>query len=661
MDLGTLSRQLNMSVHELRDQMRQAGFRLSPRARKVDNNVAREVIRKLSHKEVAETPTVTTVASIKVPQYITVKDFSLKLEQPVTAVIKKLLQNGVMANINEEIDFETAAIIGSEFGAEVSPEETTGVQARMGLGYVTDLIAEEPAEKLQIRPPIVAIMGHVDHGKTTLLDTVRKTNVAAGEAGAITQHIGAYQVEVPEGSKSRGSEAELGIHPRKITFLDTPGHEAFAAMRARGANVTDIIVLVVAADDSVKPQTVEVINRAKLTKIPMIVALNKIDKPGANPEKVKSDLAELGVTVEDWGGKVPMVPLSAKTGEGIDKLLEIILLTAEVEEIRANPEGKTLGTVIESHLSRGQGAVATVLVQNGTLSAGDIVVVGASFAKIRTMNDALGRKLKTAPPSTPVQITGLSGVPAVGDIMQVMPTLEEAKAIAVNLQKQERVKRLAARTAIKTDPNTKELKLILRADVQGSLEAILDALLKLDTEEVKVKVVDQGVGEISESDVAMAENTGSIILGFHTRVNPGALKLAKQKAVTIDQYEIIYELVEDITAALLSMMPIKIVETVLGRAKIKAIFRTEKNEMIVGGQIIEGKIVDKKKFRLHRDKALIGEGKIEELQQSRIEVEEVGEGKEFGVKAKIKTPIVAGDIIEIYDEVVKKASYESTK
>ena len=656
-----------MSVHELRDQMKQAGFRLSPRARKVDNNVAREIMRKLSHKEIKEEVIVSKVSKIQAPSFITVKDLSQKLEQPVTAVIKKLLQNGVMANINEEIDFETAAIIASEFGAEVEKDKQTGEQVKLGIGLVSEMIAKEEPEKLKIRPPIVAVMGHADHGKTTLLDAIRKTNVAAGEAGAITQHIGAYQVtvghlesaqadEVSHGEKIlRSAQNDKAI--RTITFLDTPGHEAFAAMRARGANVTDIIVLVVAADDGVKPQTVAVINPAKLTKTPMIVALNKIDKPGANPDRVKADLAELGITVEGWGGKVPAVPLSAKTGEGIDKLLEIILLTAEVEEIKANPEGQTLGTVIESHLSRGQGAIATVLVQNGTLNTGDAVVVGATYAKIRTMTDAAGKKIKTAAPATPAQISGLSDVPEVGDILQTTATLEEAKVIARNLQKQDRAKRLHEKKIIKADPNQKELKLIIRADMQGSLEAISDVLMKLATEEAKVKIIDQGVGEISESDVQMAENTGAVVVGFHTRVNATAAKMAKQKGVTVDLYEIIYELVEDVTQVLLSMMPVKVVETSLGRAKIKAIFRTEKSEMIVGGQVAEGKIVDKKKFRLFRDKVLIGDGKIEELQQNRIEVEEVGEGKEFGIKAKIKTPILAGDILEIYDEMVKKSNF----
>jgi len=647
MDLSTLSQQLNMSVQELRTKMRAAGFRISMKARKVDNSVAKEIMTALSGKTALAAPVDEKISSITVPEIITVKDFSAKLKQPVTAVIKKLIQNGVMATINEEIDAETAGIIAAEFGVEVSVQKEEGETAKIGLGFVYDLIAREDPKTLASRPPIVAVMGHVDHGKTTLLDTIRKTNVVGTESGAITQHIGAYQVE------SSG---------KPITFLDTPGHEAFAAMRARGANVTDIIVLVVAADDSVKPQTLEVINRAKLTKTPMIVAINKIDKPEANPDRVKSDLTSLGVTIEEWGGATPAVPVSAKTGLGLDKLLETILLVAEVEELKANPTGQTLGTVIESHLSRGHGAVATVLVQNGTLQIGDAVIVGTAYGKIRTMEDALGRKMKNVGPSQPVLISGISEVPEVGDILKVTHTAEEAKAQAINLQKLERARRLLSRPQIKADPNTRELKLILRADAQGSLGAITDALSKLGTEDVKLNIVDQKVAEINESDIALAENTRSTIIGFHTRMTPGAAKLAKQKNITVDIYDIIYELIEDVTAALLVMMPMVVVETILGKAKIKAVFRTEKDLMIVGGEVAEGKIVDKKKFRVFRDglagqgreKELVGGGKIEELQQNKIEVSEVGLGREFGLKIKARVPIKAGDVLEIFDESVKK-------
>lgn len=634
-----------MSITELRQKIRDAGFRIDPRARKIPNNVAREIVRKLSSRpQAAAAQKYTGPASIAVPAFITVKDFAAKLERPVTEVIKKLLLNGVMATINEEIDRETATIIAGEFGADVTDEKKeAGSESKMGLGYVYELIEKEDPAKLAARPPIVAVMGHVDHGKTTLLDTIRKTNVAAGEAGAITQHIGAYSVE---------------HNGKLITFLDTPGHEAFAAMRARGANVTDIIVLVVAADDSVKPQTVEVINRAKLTKIPLIVALNKIDKPGANPEKVKGDLAQLGVTVEDYGGNVPAVPLSAKTGAGIDKLLEIILLVAEVEEFKANPEGQALGAVIDSKRSQGLGPVATVLMQNGTLKVGDPVTVGTAHGKIRTMQDAAGRKLKSAPPSTAVQISGLSEVPEVGDILQVAASPDEARAKASQLLKQERAKRLSSsarlREARQEFSKERELRLILRVDGIGSLEALTDQLSSLGSEEVKLTVVDAGVGEINESDIQLAENTKSMIIGFHTRATPLAARLAAQKGIPLQQYDIIYELLENLTETLLKMMPIQIIEEILGRAKIKAVFRTEKDEQIIGGEVAEGRIVDKKKFRIWRSKVQVGTGKIEELQQSKVEVSEVKVGSEFGLKVKTSAAILVGDVLEVFDESVKK-------
>lgn len=634
-----MSGQLNIPINELRNRIREAGFRIPPRARKINNTLAREIVRKLSGRvEVKETKPLGP-SQIEIGEYITIKDFALKLNQPIVNVIKRLMENGVMATINEEIDAETAAIIGSEFGTTVEVKRQAADETKLGLGYVYELMAKEDKAKLRERPPIVAVMGHVDHGKTTLLDTIRKTNVVATEAGAITQHIGAYQVE----------------HKGKlITFLDTPGHEAFAAMRARGSNVTDIIVLVVAADDSVKPQTVEVINRAKLTKTPLIVALNKIDKSDANPERVKGDLANLGVMVEEWGGKVPAQPISAKAGTGIDKLLEIILLTAEVEELRANPDGQILGAVIDSRVSRGKGPVATVLVQNGTLNIGDAVVVGTTFGKIRSMEDALGKKLKGAMPSTPVVISGLSGVPEVGDILKVMPSLEEARQQAVNLEKQERAKRLKSRQTIKADPSKKELKIIVRADVQGSLEALMDQLSKLGSDEVKLTIVDQGVGEISESDIQLAENTQSVIIGFHTRVNALAGKHAKQRGITIDFYDVIYELVENLTEVLLSMMPMEVVKTNLGRIKIKAVFRTEKDFMIVGGEVSEGRIVDKKKFEIFRAKEHVGEGKIDELQQNKVEVNEVSIGHECGLRIKSSVPIKENDVLAVYDETVKK-------
>lgn len=662
MDFKSLSKKLNMSEHQLRQEMREAGIRVGYNVKKINNAIAREVIKKLSAEPAAPQKVDLEKGpdKISIGKYVSVKEFSEKLERPVAEVIKKLIENGVMATINEEIDADTAIIIGEEFGTEVAVEAGGSDSSKLGFGYVAEVLAKQDPKDLKARPPIVAVMGHVDHGKTTLLDAVRKTNVVQDEAGAITQHIGAYQVEVhPSGEpKSRAGEASQGTSG-KITFLDTPGHEAFAAMRARGANVTDIIVLVVAADDSVKPQTVEVINRAKLAKIPIVLAINKIDKPDANPDRVKADLAQLGVQVEEWGGKVPVAMVSAKTGKGIDELLELILLTAEMEELTANPSGEAVGAVIESHLSRGQGAVATVLVQNGTLEVGDPVVVGVASGKIRSLEDSGQNKVKKASPATPVKISGLSDVPEVGDIFRVVGSIDEAKRMAFSLKRQERVRKLRAVRAIKADRDKQELNLIIRADVQGSLEAILEALNKLESEDVKLKIVESGVGEVSESDVNLARSTDSTVISFQARINQTASKIAKQKGVTIDQYDVIYELVEDVTNALLEMMPVEVVEKDLGRAKIKAVFMTDLPMMIIGGDVAEGKIVDKKKFYIMRDKEKIGAGKIEELQTGKQDVDEVSSGKEFGLKVKVDALIKEGDLLEIFDEEVKKKELKS--
>ncbi|MGE5392331.1 MAG: translation initiation factor IF-2, partial [Candidatus Saccharibacteria bacterium] len=428
MDISTLSKQLNMPIHQLRARMSAAGFRVSPKANKIDNYLAKQVIQALSQREVKAEPKPGLNKQVTLPKVLSVKDLALKLGLDITVVMKKLIQNGVMATINEEIDYDTAAIVASDLGFEVS--EVQEATVRLGVGYVADVMEKEKAaspDQFAARPPIVAVMGHVDHGKTTLLDTIRKTKVVDTEAGRITQHIGAYQIN---------------RNGKKITFLDTPGHEAFAAMRARGANVTDIIVLVVAADDGVKPQTIEVINRAKLTSTPLIIALNKIDKPDANPERVKKELSDYGVIVEEWGGKVPVAKVAALTGEGVDELLDLILLQAEVMELKANPQGQTMGTVIESHLSRTLGSVATVLIQNGTLNLSDVVAMGKAYGKVRSMTDAVGKKLKSAGPSVAVQITGLSEVPSAGDVLKSYSSLEEAKNLALAAVKAERAKKI---------------------------------------------------------------------------------------------------------------------------------------------------------------------------------------------------------------------------
>lgn len=669
MDISTLSKQLNIPVNQLRSKMRAAGFYVSDRANKIDNQVAKQVLNTLG-KPQKTTEVETKPKQVSLPKVLTVKELAAKLGLDVTAVIKKLIQNGVMATINEEIDYDTAAIVAADLGFEVS--ETTEATTRLGLGYVAEVMKKEETDNPESfikRGPVVAIMGHVDHGKTTLLDTIRSTKVVESEAGRITQHIGAYQVEVrpKDEPKSRATPTESrgsrGIPhsvredfaSSKITFLDTPGHEAFAAMRARGANVTDIIVLVVAADDGVKPQTIEVINRAKVTQTPLIVAINKIDKPDANIERVKKELSDYGVLIEEWGGKVPIAKISAVSGLGVDDLLDLILLQAEVLDLKANPQGQTLGTVIESHMSKTLGSVATILVQNGSFNVSDIVAVGRAYGKIRSLTNAKGSKVKSAGPATPVQITGLSQVPDAGDVLKTYSSLDEAKSAATAVIKSERAKKINQSLAA-LNVKGKEINLIIKVDVGGSLEAINDAIVKLKNTEVKVNVIDSGVGEISENDILRAEAANGLVLGFHARLTPQAAKLAQTKKVVVRLYDIIYELVEDLTRQVVELMTPEVIRTDLGKAKVLAVFLSEKGRMIVGGSVMEGKIKEGSSVEIKRDSELVGQGRITELQQNKSKVKEVLKGFEFGVNIRTDVKIQEGDLFNIYEETVRKRS-----
>lgn len=639
MNLSSLSSQLNMSIQDLRLKAKEKGYFISPKANKVDNYVARKMIEAFGQpvkKTQAELDA--PKKKIKLPSFIKVRDFALLLNLPVTKVITVLITNGVMATINEEVDFDTASIVAQDLGFDVEAEADTAV-TEFGLGFLQEVLKAEKEENLKPRPPIVAIMGHVDHGKTTLLDAIRKAKVAEGESGGITQHIGAYTV------KKNG---------KMITFLDTPGHEAFSEMRARGANVTDLIVLVVAADDGIRPQTLEVINRAKFTNTPMIVAINKIDKPEANVIKVKQELAGQGVLTEEWGGKTIAVEISAKQGQGIDSLLEMILLSAEVENFRANPHGKTVGTIVESKMTQGKGATASVIVQNGTLKVGDIIAAGAAFGRVRSLDDETGKKLKEAGPSTPAQISGLSEVPQAGDILQTLATLDEAKAIAVTTQRKNQSHKIAGKQAIVGDLATKTLNLILKTDVGGSLEAIKQSIAKLKNDEVKISILQEGVGEINENDVLLASSSKAVIIGFHTKVNPKAINLAKQKKVVIDTYEVIYELIEDITSAVIKMFTPELEKIALGTAKILQVFRTEKGLMIVGGRVEQGELKKNSKIMIIRDGAELGRGEIEELQQSKVAARSIQSGDEFGIKLKTSVKILAGDLLESFEEKIKQ-------
>jgi len=640
MNLSSLSSQLNMSIQELRTKSKEKGVFISPRANKIDNYTARKLTEIFAPAVVAPVdPNAPKPIAIKIklPSFIKVRDFAELLKLPVVNVIKVLIKNGVMATINEEVDFDTASIVAQDLGFEVETEADTS-HKEFGLGFLQEVLAAEKEENLKPRPPIVTIMGHVDHGKTTLLDTIRKTKVAEGESGGITQHIGAYTVKK---------------NNKTITFLDTPGHEAFSEMRARGANVTDLIVLVVAADDGVRPQTLEVINRAKFTNTPMIVAINKVDKPEANVIKVKQELAGVGVLTEEWGGKTIACEISAKQGTGIDNLLEMILLNAELENFRANPEGKTLGTVIESKVSQGKGSTASVIVQNGTLKVGDIFAAGGTFGRIRSLEDEKGKKLKEARPSMPVQISGFSETPKAGDILQVLPTLDEAKHIAKASQKKEHGHRAAARQAIQGDLKNKTLNLIIKADTAGSLEAIKQSIVKLKNDEVKINILSEGVGEINESDVLLAASSRATVIGFRIKVNPKAESLAKQNKILLDNYDVIYELLEDITSAVIKMFTPELEKVSFGFATVLAIFRTEKGQMIIGGKVTSGELKRNSQILILRDGAELGRGEILELQQTKVAAKSIGQNEEFGMKIKTPVKILEKDQLESFEEKIK--------
>ncbi len=641
MDISSLSSQLNISVQDLRVKAREKGFFISPRANKIDNHLAKQLLEALGKipdsKNQPDTTELKPAKQIQLPGFIKVRDFAVLLNLPVTEVIKVLIRNGVMATINEEVDFDTASIVAQDLGFEVA-SEAQKEEVDFGMSFLQKILTEEKEENLKARPPIVAIMGHVDHGKTTLLDTIRKTSVAAGESGGITQHIGAYRVKKDD---------------KWITFLDTPGHEAFSEMRARGANVTDIIVLVVAADDGVRPQTLEVINRAKFSGTPMIVAINKIDKPEANIIRVKQELAGAGVLTEEWGGKTIAVEISAKQNLGLENLFEMILLTAEVENFRANPHGQTLGTIIESRVSQGKGATATVIVQNGSLKVGDIVAAGQAFGRIRSLEDEHGRKLKEAMPSVPAQISGLSELPQAGDILQVVNDLDKAKEIASITQKKLRSHKLAARK-LSGDIESKTLNLIIKADVAGSLEAIKQSIAKLKNDEVKISILGEGIGEVNDNDVLLASSSKATVIAFRAKVGPKSAALAKAKQVTIDSYEVIYELIEDVTSAVIKMFTPEIEKLVFGKGKILGIFRTEKVQMIIGGRVEEGEIKKQGKVAVWRDGAEIGTGEIMELQHNKVISKSVLAGSEFGAKIKTNLKIKEGDILESYEEKIKQ-------
>ena len=574
--------------------------------------------------------------TVQLPEAIMVSELANRMSERVADVVKALMQNGMMVTQTQTIDADTAELLIEEFGHKVQRVSASDVEQAIEVG-------EDREEDLKPRAPVITIMGHVDHGKTSLLDAIRKTRVVSGEAGGITQHIGAYQVE--QGGST-------------LTFLDTPGHAAFTSMRARGAQVTDIVVLVVAADDAVMPQTIEAINHAKAAEVPMIVAINKIDLPAADPDKVRTDLLQHEVIVEKMSGEVQDVEVSAQTGQGLDQLLEAIALQAEILELQANPERRAIGAVVEAQLDVGRGPVATVLVQNGTLKQGDIFVVGEQWGKVRAMENDQGKRVKEAGPSVPVEVLGLNGTPEAGDVLNVVQSEAQAREIAEFRQQEAKDKRaaLGAATTLdqllaqaKANEDVSELPILVKADVQGSNEAIIQAMEKIGNDEVRVRVLHSGVGAITESDIGLAEASGAPVIGFNVRANAPARAAANQKGVEIRYYSVIYDLVDDVKAAASGLLSAEIKENFIGYAEIREVFRVTGVGNVAGCLVTEGVARRSAGVRLLRDNVVIHEGTLKTLKRFKDEVKEVQSGQECGMAFENYDDIRQGDVIEIFE------------
>ncbi|MBE6920883.1 MAG: translation initiation factor IF-2 [Ruminococcaceae bacterium] len=593
-------------------------------------NEEQEKMRRLQMEVARKAP-----VTVKIPEEITVGELASRMKKTAGEVIKLLMKNGVMAGINQTIDFDTAEFVATEMGCKVEKEITVTIEERLIEDHV------DTAEELVTRAPVVVVMGHVDHGKTSTLDAIRKTSVTAGEAGGITQHIGAYTVDV---------------NGNMVTFLDTPGHAAFTSMRARGAKSTDIAILVVAADDGIMPQTVESINHAKAAEVPIIVAINKMDKPTANPDKIKEQLTKYDLIPEEWGGDTVIVPISAKTGMGLDDLLEMVILTAEVQELKANPNRRAKGTVIEARLDKNRGPIATLLVQNGTLNQGDIVIAGTAVGRVRVMTNDKGRTVKTAGPSIPVEITGLAEVPAPGDEFNAVA--DERMARELVEQRKQAAKDAAANAMTKVtldnlfarmqEGEMKELPLIVKADVQGSAEALKASLEKISNEEVRVKVIHTGVGAINESDILLASTAGAIIVGFNVRPDSGAQASAQRSDVDMRFYRVIYDAIDEIEAAMKGMLAPKFEEVVIGHAEVRLTYKVSAVGTVCGCMVKDGKITRDAQVRVLRDNIVIHEGNVGSLQRFKDAVKEVTAGYECGMSIEKFNDLKEGDIFECF-------------
>ena len=593
-------------------------------------NEEQEKMRRLQLEIAKKTP-----LTVKIPDEITVGELASRMKKTAAEVIKQLIKLGVMAAVNQVIDYDTAALVAMELGCKVEKEVVVTIEERL----IDD--HEDTADELQPRSPVVVVMGHVDHGKTSLLDAIRKTNVVSGEAGGITQHIGAYQVE---------------INNQPITFLDTPGHAAFTAMRARGAMCTDIAILVVAADDGIMPQTVEAINHAKAAEIPIIVAINKMDKPEANPDRIKQQITEYDLVPEEWGGDTIMVPISAKKGQGIDNLLEMVLLTAEMQELKANPNRRAKGTVIEARLDKTRGPIATLLVQNGTLHQGDIIIAGTAVGRVRVMTNDKGKTVKEAGPSVPVEITGLGEVPGAGDIFNAVEDERMARQLVEERKAEEKARAAKAMTKVTLDDlfaqiqegNMKELNIIVKADVQGSAEAVKASLLKISNDEVRVKVIHTGVGAINESDVLLASTANAIIVGFNVRPDAAAAASAQRSKVDMRMYRVIYDAINEIEAAMKGMLDPKFREAIIGHAEVRETYKVSSVGTIAGCYVKDGKITRDAQVRVLRDNIVIHEGVLGSLQRFKDSVKEVAANYECGMTIDKFNDIKEGDVFECF-------------
>ncbi|MDP2931318.1 MAG: translation initiation factor IF-2 [Chloroflexota bacterium] len=571
---------------------------------------------------------------VEIPRSVGVRELAELLKVSAIDIIKQLMRNGIMANINQVIDYTAAAAIVGTFGSEAHPRP-------LAASKVKKRPKAEPGEpsRMQPRPPIVTVMGHVDHGKTRLLDAIRQTNVMATEAGGITQHIGAYQVNVND---------------QKITFLDTPGHEAFTAMRAHGAQITDIAILVVAADDGVMPQTLEALDHARAAGVPIVVAINKIDKPGANPDLVKQQLADAGLLVEEWGGDTVAVPVSAKEKKGISELLENLLIVAEMEELKADPSRPATGVVVEARLDKSSGPLATVLIQNGTLRLGDTVVVGTYWGRVRAMFNDAGKRIRKAEPATPIAILGINGVPEVGDILTAVTNEHQAQALIARqkarMQKESKGVSLHNIYDQITAGRVKELNVILKTDVQGSIEPIRSSLERLGTEEVQVRIIRAGTGNIAESDVMLAIASKGLIIGFNVNTEPGAKKLAEVEGIDIRNYDIIYNLIDDVGKALKGMLEPTIVEVIVGRAEVRAVFPVGKTSKVAGVYVTEGKATRDASVRVRRGDKVLAESKVNSLKRFKDDVREVAAGYEAGIGVEGFNDFHVGDVLEFFSK-----------